>query len=274
MARPAPAFLTPQVLQSVQHGVMQLIERFGEKELERVLHAVAIITGDAPEPQLDPMQRPGMLYIPGLPERRWTDADTYPETRQVADILREAWPKMREEYLAFMAAQGRLQSYVPPEQAERYLQAGMTRFDDWSGLFMNRDGRKYEEHYEAMPETARTLERLAPYLMVQHESFFSVFRPGTVLKPHCDATNAKLSVHLGVIIPEKCGIKVGGIERRWVEGETYYFDETFEHEAWNLDTTPRVCFLSDIWHPELTQVERIALSALIETATSQGNLAA
>jgi aspartyl/asparaginyl beta-hydroxylase (cupin superfamily) len=266
LARPSPPFFTPAVAEQVQLTLGQLIARHGEGPLERVLQALAIITGEAEEPQLDPRQRPGMLYIPGLPHQPWYEASEYPETREVARVLREAWPRMREEFLAHATARERFEPYAPPEEVERYHVSGLRGPEEWTGLFFSRNGIRYEESYRDLKETARVLAQLEPSLLVQHESFFSVLSPGAALRPHCDATNAKLSVHLGVLIPERCGIKVGGIAKRWVEGETYLFDETWEHEAWNHDQTPRVCFLTDIWHPELTPVERAALRELIEVA--------
>jgi aspartyl/asparaginyl beta-hydroxylase (cupin superfamily) len=41
------------------------------------------------------------------------------------------------------------------------------------------------------------------------------------------------------------------------------FDDTIEHEAWNLSDTPRAILIFDIWNPLLTPAER----DMIQTAT-------
>jgi len=41
------------------------------------------------------------------------------------------------------------------------------------------------------------------------------------------------------------------------------FDDTYEHEAWNRSERTRVVLILDTWHPDLTEVEREALSALV-----------
>jgi aspartyl/asparaginyl beta-hydroxylase (cupin superfamily) len=40
------------------------------------------------------------------------------------------------------------------------------------------------------------------------------------------------------------------------------FDDTIEHEAWNLSDKLRVVLIFDVWHPELTPPERALITAL------------
>ena len=39
----------------------------------------------------------------------------------------------------------------------------------------------------------------------------------------------------------------------WEEGKIVVFDDSFEHEVWNLTNEPRIIFIADFIHPEMTQ---------------------
>ena len=39
--------------------------------------------------------------------------------------------------------------------------------------------------------------------------------------------------------------------RRWEVGKALLFDDSFEHEVWNNDTTARYVLHVDVWHPGL-----------------------
>jgi aspartate beta-hydroxylase len=41
------------------------------------------------------------------------------------------------------------------------------------------------------------------------------------------------------------------------------FDDTYEHEAWNRSQQTRVVMIFDVWHPLLTEVERLAVADLV-----------
>ena len=59
----------------------------------------------------------------------------------------------------------------------------------------------------------------------------SVLTGGTVAYPHAGPTNAKLRVHLPLVLPEhRLGeITVAGETRAWREGEPIIFDDSLEH---------------------------------------------
>jgi aspartyl/asparaginyl beta-hydroxylase (cupin superfamily) len=56
---------------------------------------------------------------------------------------------------------------------------------------------------------------------------------------------------------------VGGETRYWKPGEAFVFDDTIEHEAMNPTDELRVVLIFDVWHPDLEEVEREAVAALI-----------
>ncbi len=123
-------------------------------------------------------------------------------------------------------------------------------------------GKKLEANCEPCPKTVSLLEKV-PDLVT---AGFSALMPGTHIKPHTGYTGAVLRCHLGVSVPEPeaCALKVAGVERHWREGETFVFDDTSLHEAWNRGTRPRIVLLLDFKNrgKRLPLAEKIKFSAL------------
>ena len=66
-----------------------------------------------------------------------------------------------------------------------------------------------------------------------------------------------MRLHLGLAIPPESALEVGGRRQRWEEGKVLVFDDSFEHQVWNNDTSrARVVLILDLWHPELTGAMR------------------
>jgi len=95
----------------------------------------------------------------------------------------------------------------------------------------------------------RKVHRLDEYAL------YSSLEPGGEIKPHSGPWNARLTFHFGVQIPEASQIRVGGVTRKWKEGSFIVFDDSFEHEASNKDSSARVVVMFTVWHPELSDVE-------------------
>jgi aspartyl/asparaginyl beta-hydroxylase (cupin superfamily) len=87
-------------------------------------------------------------------------------------------------------------------------------------------------------------------------AMFSVLQPKTRIPPHTGVSNARLVVHLPLVIPERCGFRVGAQRREWHPGKAFVFDDTIEHEAWNDSESARMVLIIDIWNPCLTPAER------------------
>ena len=88
------------------------------------------------------------------------------------------------------------------------------------------------------PATAALLERL-PLLDLPGKgptAMFSLLEPRTRIPPHTGSNNVRATVHLPLIVPEGCGLRVGAETRAFAPGKAWAFDDTIEHEAWN-DTT-------------------------------------
>ena len=95
------------------------------------------------------------------------------------------------------------------------------------------------------------------------ETLFSVLRPGTHILPHRGVTNTRLVTHLPLIVPPDCALRVGGETHVWQPDQCVTFDDTFEHEAWNRSDETRVVLILDSWNPDLSEVERAAVTDLV-----------
>jgi aspartyl/asparaginyl beta-hydroxylase (cupin superfamily) len=89
--------------------------------------------------------------------------------------------------------------------------------------------------------------------------FFSLLRPGQHIKPHYGLSNHSLTVHLPLVIPKKCWLRVGDETREWEAGRITAFDDTFIHEARNESAEERIVLIFSIWHPDLTESEQQAV---------------
>ena len=105
---------------------------------------------------------------------------------------------------------------------------------------------------QACPATSKILEDFSQAHTALHGSaYFSLLAPRTHIKRHCGPTNARLRLHLGLVVPDGCSIRVGDEVRTWVEGRCLLFDDSFEHEVWNDADEERLVLIVDVWHPDL-----------------------
>ncbi|HWY99171.1 MAG TPA: aspartyl/asparaginyl beta-hydroxylase domain-containing protein [Bacteroidia bacterium] len=88
---------------------------------------------------------------------------------------------------------------------------------------------------------------------------FSRLAPQTTIKEHRGDTNAVLRCHLGIEIPAglpDCGIRVGGEEKSWKEGEWLFFNDAHKHMAWNNTDKRRIVLIVDVVRPEFLNKQK------------------
>jgi aspartate beta-hydroxylase len=218
----------------------------------------------------DPRQAPKKHYMPGLPPTPWFDTALFPWARR----LQEAFPDILAEYLAVAGTAGSFEPFLAfqsAEQASRYL-ATTGPAPEWNGFFFYRHGERNEENCRRCPRTAALLEELPLVRLpgAAPEILFSVLTPGSHILPHRGDSNLRSVVHLGLVIPPDCILKVAGEERAWQPGGLLAFDDTFEHEAWNRSGSVRAVLLMDAWNPHLTDAERSVLPRVIGAMNDLG----
>lgn len=230
-------------------------------ELERFSHMLDIVTGRREFVTAKPL----FLPIPRLPAIPYFDRASFPWATSIEamtqDIRRELGTIMTADEAAFTP-------YVQTRAGDSSGQfAQLDQNKAWSAYFLWKHGQKVQAHCERCPITASVAD-IAPVPRIHSRApavFFSRLDPGVHIPPHHGATNARLTVHLPLIVPEQCLFRVGDETRAWKEGELLIFDDTILHEAWNGSSHQRVVLIFDIWHPMLTALERELVTQTVET---------
>ena len=241
-----------------------LIERFGRDEMRRVERALRGYLELETVVSPDPRQKPKFLYCPDLPTRAFFDRASFPWF----EAMEAAYPWIREEAESVLGDPAALQpflSFGTDDDPSAFL-AGGAAPPSWDAYFFYRHGQRYDAHHARCPQTSATLESLPLVRIVEHapEICFSMLAPGSHILPHHGVTNVRVVVHLPLIVPDGCTIKVAGEDHQWREGQCVAFDDTFLHEAWNPSGKMRAIVLMDAWNPYLTEPERVAFAEVVE----------
>lgn len=210
-------------------------------------------------------QEPVMLHVPRLPAVPFYQNTDFPWVR----ALEAASPIIIEEVLASLGqAQDLAVPYVAYEAGvpvNQWVQLNHSK--RWSALFFYKNGEKNAQNHALFPKTSSILNALplanidgfCPNVMI------STLAPRTAIPPHTGETNARLVVHLPLIVPDKCRYRVGNEWRIWEVGKALIFDDSIEHEAINDSDEPRMVLIFDIWNPYLSAGECEAVRALLAT---------
>ncbi|MGJ8562761.1 MAG: aspartyl/asparaginyl beta-hydroxylase domain-containing protein [Alphaproteobacteria bacterium] len=196
--------------------------------------------------------RPYMFFMPDLAQTSVFSREGTPWIQ----ILEKSFGDIRKEFLALTHNASLGTPYINAEGflgPEWELLKGQ---DDWTSIHLFKDGVRTPEA-DRCPKTCETLNQLP---LVHHNSnpievFFSVLKPNTHIPPHFGLANSRLTIHLPLIIPNDCAIRVGEMTHSWVAGETFLFDDSHNHEAWNRSDQTRVVLIFEAWRPDMTKGE-------------------
>jgi len=218
--------------------------------LDRINRCLRIRFGVEEPHYTDPLQRPE-FYIPGLHAQPWHD----PSRFDWVESLERAHGAVAQECLELQ------RSGLIEKRPEG-------RGGRWATCHLFFMGEKSRELCERCPETSKLVEAI-PGATSAGLVYFASLAPGARLEPHCGPTNARLRCHLGLRVPPGCSIRVGSETRSWREGKCVVFDDSFEHEVWHTGAEARSVLVFDIWHPDLTHEETIAIASLMRLAALQ-----
>jgi aspartate beta-hydroxylase len=269
IAPPEPGW--PAGLRMQLTHAQELVGRFGEEfagflrerlgnrlealpatERGRWREASAILSGQAqPFPSVC-----NQLHVPRLPaipffERQhfaWIDA-LEACTAQIVEEMQAAISTDAAGFRPYVA-------YPAGAPVNQWLE--LNHSPRWSSYFLWRNGSVVSEHVARCPRTASALEAvgMAEIAGMCPNAMFSALAPHTRIPPHTGDTNARLVVHLPLVVPENCVYRVGFEKRRWNVGEALIFDDSIEHEARNDSDQLRVVLIFDVWNPLLSEAER------------------
>ncbi len=204
--------------------------------------------------QVNEKQNPLSFYIPDLAPRAWFEREDFP------------WAKDLEDNFGLIRKE-LVQHYQGDSDSLPYLQLGGYDPRSWGDLVGNKDWAaihfydgmvKKEDNCKKFPVTFGLLEKLPLFKIGGKpvEALFSILKPKTSIPPHFGTSNARLTVHLPLIVPENCFLTAGDEERPVREGKMMFFDDSFTHKARNESGQIRIVLIFEVWHPGLTEEER------------------
>jgi aspartyl/asparaginyl beta-hydroxylase (cupin superfamily) len=200
--------------------------------------------------------QPTFMLFPYLSNNEFYDRRQFPWL----EVVEAATDSMREELLDFLSAdQQGIQPYIAYGEGlplNQWKELNHSR--RWGAYFLWNEGQRLEDHIARCPRTVAALAA-TPQVDIPGRgptAFFSILEMRTRIPPHTGVTNTRLTVHVPLIVPPGCGFRVGGETREWKVGTAWVFDDTIEHEAWNDSDAPRAILIFDVWHPELSTLER------------------
>ena len=216
--------------------------------------------------------QPTFMYFPEVPDVEFFDRGDFPWL----DEVEAATEVIREELLSVLITDREgLEPYVAyPEGIPLDQWKELNKSRRWSAYFLWNQSVPQPAHMARCPRTVEILKKV-PQVEVARRAptaYFSILEPGTRIPPHTGVTNTRAIVHLPLIVPEKCGFRVGSRTREWIPGKAWVFDDTIEHEAWNLSESPRAILIFDVWNPFLSAAERDMVKAATEVVVSYYNL--
>lgn len=274
--------LPPPLLAAIARGEQRHAEWLDERE-RRMASKMATAEGDADPDELRRIRRfrsnvlrktmpfhstPTHFHFPELAEREfhprqlfsWLEA-VEAATDTIASELDAVMTAERAELVPYI----QYADHLPLDQWRE-----LNRNPDWTAIHLLKNGEKVEGNARHCPETMSLLKGLPQPQVVGAgpNAMFSLLAPQTRIPPHVGVSNARLVCHLPLVVPDGCWFRVGAETRVWRRGEAFVFDDTIEHEAMNPSDQLRVVFIFDIWHPDLSEIEREAVRALIEADPS------
>lgn len=143
--------------------------------------------------------------------------------------LQTHWQDMRDELIALT-----VDEFVVYPERQLYD-------NSWKVFGLYGWGVRFDRNCDLCPRTAKLLE-VVPGLA---NAGFSRLGPKTHIRPHNNAPEGLLRLHLPLICPEGCRLRVRDEIRAWKEGECMVFDDCLEHEAWNTSDRFRTVLLVD-----------------------------
>ncbi|NVJ59684.1 MAG: aspartyl/asparaginyl beta-hydroxylase domain-containing protein [Gammaproteobacteria bacterium] len=202
------------------------------------------------------LHRPSYIFYPGLEQAPYTELESVIKV----DNYQDALESIRKEALKLLNS-NEVEPYISQTATPPKELLGLKGSLNWSSLTILEGGQLKLAEGNALVDLVNDLFDVADCKPLAPEMMLSVLQPGTHIAPHHGLTNLKQTLHIPITIPEgNVKIKVCGMEKEWQLDKPLVFDDSFLHEAWNKSNEARVVLIVDIWHPDLTEQERVFLS--------------
>ncbi|RST29902.1 tetratricopeptide repeat protein [Sphingomonas ginkgonis] len=216
------------------------------------------------------VQQPTHFSYPELPTIEVHDRERF----HGLEAIEAATADIQREFDALVASRGaELVPYIQyPDQVPLRQWEALNRNKAWSALHLLKNGERVGANADLCPRTMELLASLdQPDVPgASPNALFSLLAPRTRIPPHTGVANTRLVCHLPLIVPPRCGFRVGATELEWEVGRCFVFDDTIEHEAWNDSDALRVVLIFDLWVPDLTSADRAVARAVIVGSGGMG----
>lgn len=189
-------------------------------------------------------QRPTHALCPNLTARPFWESADHPLLNQLSATLKSHSDVIHQEYQQ-ANKNGSHAKVIGTGKA--YLEG-----DSWLNMRLGNFGNYFPETKKLFPETTKLLGAFGRRIF---SAEFIIMEPDTSLPPHTDATNACLVCHLGLDVPDNCGVQVKDKIIDFHQGDIIFFDQSFAHSAWNKGERTRVNLLLTFFHPEISDRE-------------------
>jgi Aspartyl/Asparaginyl beta-hydroxylase len=222
-----------------------LCAEFGMVETRRVRDGIQLLIDGGPYEWPHPLQRPSLFFMPDIPPVAYFDPQMDSDLGALAGALELNADAIRKELAG-------LSSAATPYLTDDY---NVTKFQgvgpsDWTAKVVFSEGAWVEQ----LPQLQRVMSPFEE--QISGEILVSRLAPGRTIPPHVDDNNYKVTLQLGLSIPEgDCAIRVAATTRKWKQGSCVIFSDSFVHEVWNRTNEPRDVLLMDLWHPSVTSTE-------------------
>ncbi len=151
--------------------------------------------------------------------------------------LESNYSLIRDEYLSLSS-----NAFDPWVQREMYSEG-------WSTFGIYADDHIVQSATTKCPYTVALINQVPGLVLAG----FSQMAAGTHIAPHVGWAKSVYRLHLGLVVPDNCSLRVGAETRYWEEGKCLVFDDTVEHEAWNQSDSVRCNLLLDFLRPGIEQ---------------------
>jgi len=248
----------------------ELKERFNEADIERVLTSWRLVdqgyyrkeyVGDGIEDGGIEDEDTYMIqechsYVPGLTIKPFWDSQEF----DWAKTLESCYSEIREEFDSVTGNAKKLQREGNNVWAGALTEDASSYGRGWKTLVLMDRGRWDPTNVNLFPKTAKAIHASG---VPATEVFFACMEGPSSIQKHSDFTNFVLTSHLALDIPysgeNKCRLTVGNETREWINGKSYVFDTSLQHDAENESDQMRYILMMRLWHPDLTNVEKEAL---------------
>ena len=157
--------------------------------------------------------------------------------------LEAAAPAIRRELEQLLSTQQRI---IDAVEVTKYHEPISPDDRGWRLCYLYLMGHRLKQVCQDCPETEKAVKNIPGLMNV----LFSVLEPHSHIPAHRGFYKGYARCHMGLIIPEgDVKFRVDGQLMGWEEGKAFFFDDGYEHEAWNRTDERRIILFIDVARP-------------------------